>query len=88
MSIMRTTLAINDELLGAAKRRARERGISLGQLVDGALQRELATGQQPTPGPEVPVFTRGTGPQPGVDLRSNRALVEFLDEGLPFEKLR
>jgi hypothetical protein len=28
----------------------------------------------------LPVFTAGTGPRPGVDLRSNRALAELLDD--------
>ncbi|CFA16504.1 PE-PGRS family protein [Mycobacterium tuberculosis] len=32
--------------------------------------------------PTVPVFDAGTGPRPGIDLTSNRALSEVLDEGL------
>src|ERR671925_32603 len=39
---MRTTVSISDELLAAAKRRARERGQTLGEVVDAALRRELA----------------------------------------------
>jgi hypothetical protein len=75
---MRTTVTINDHLLAAAKAVARRRGRSLGQLVEDALRRELAeTGGGPAP--EVPVFNGGTGPRSGVDLRSNRALVELLD---------
>lgn len=45
------------------------------------MRREVAV---PTPRPErppVPVFHGGTGPRPGVDLNSNRALYEALDEG-------
>ena len=88
MSIMRTTVAINDELLTAAKRRARERGISLSKLVDEALERELNKPQVVRGAPEIPVFRGGSGLRPGIDLDSNRAIAEFLDEGLPLEKLR
>lgn len=79
--IMRTTISISDELLVAAKHRARERGQTLGEVVDAALRRELARPDQPGERPVVPVF-RGTGPRAGIDLTSNRALQEALDEGL------
>lgn len=74
---MRTTVTLDDELLASAKTVARRRGYSLGQLLEDALRRELArTGVEP---PSVPVFWGGTGPRPGVNLRSNRALAELLD---------
>jgi hypothetical protein len=85
---MRTTVSIHDELLTAAKRRAGERGITLGQLIDEALQRELHVEHGQTQGPAIPVFRGGGAIQPGVDLNSNRAIAELLDEGLPLEKLR
>lgn len=85
---MRTTLSISDELLAAAKRRARERGQTLGQVVEAALQRELNEAPPSRQGPEIPVFRDGTGPRPGVDLSSNRALLELLDESLPLDELR
>jgi len=85
---MRTTVAINDELLTAAKRRARERGLTLGQFLDEALQRELSAERVDVPRPEIPVFTRGNGVNPAIDLTSNRAIAEFLDEGLPLIKRR
>ncbi|HVX20104.1 MAG TPA: PIN domain-containing protein [Acidimicrobiales bacterium] len=68
---MRTTVAIDDHLLAAAKARAREQGGTLGQLVEAALRRELSH-EEPSTGVPLPVFTSGTGPRPGVDLRSNR----------------
>lgn len=85
---MRTTVTISDELLAAAKRRARSTGQTLGSLVEAALRRELA--RQPTrpPGPPVPVFRGGTGARPGLDLTSNQALYEALDEGVPLEQRR
>ncbi|HKG03976.1 MAG TPA: CopG family transcriptional regulator [Conexibacter sp.] len=78
---MRTTLSISDELLTAAKRRARERGQTLDTFVATALQRELSGDRTPEAACPVPVFRGGTGPRPGVDLSSNRALLEALDEG-------
>ena len=87
MPIMRTTVSIDDELLGAAKRRARERGQTLGEVVDAALRREFADPTQDgPPPPPVPVFTGGTGPRPGVDLTSNRGLHEALDEGVELDR--
>jgi hypothetical protein len=85
---MRTTISIHDELLESAKLRARERGKTLGQLVEDALRRELAVNDEPTGRPPVPVFRGGTGPRPGLDLTSNRAIYEFLDEGVDLDKRR
>lgn len=88
LDIMRTTVSIPDELLVAAKRRARQRGQSLGSVIEDALRRELAAVEGERPRPEVPVFEGGTGPRPGIDLTSNRALHEVLDEGLDLNTLR
>ncbi|MGV0811123.1 antitoxin [Mycolicibacterium boenickei] len=85
---MRTTIAIADELLAAARRRAQQRGQSLGSLVEDALRRELAADQDASPRPTVPVFSGGSGPRPGIDLRSNRALHEALDEGVDLDSRR
>jgi len=84
---MRTTLSIADELLIAAKQRARERGQTLGELVDAALQRELNEPPR-SAAPAVPVFRGGTGPRPGIDLSSNRALLEALEEGVELDDRR
>ncbi|MDQ2723361.1 MAG: antitoxin [Actinomycetota bacterium] len=75
---MRTTLAIDDHVLQAAKAVARQRGNTLGQLVESALRRELAEPNRTAP-PAVPVFRGGTGARADVNLRSNRALMELLD---------
>ena len=85
--IMRTTLAVDDHLLAAAKRRARERGQTLGQVVEDALRRELSAPTAATPG-AVPVFRGGGGLRPGVDATSNRALREALDADLGLAHLR
>jgi hypothetical protein len=85
---VRTTLAIDDRLLNAAKRRARARGMTLGQLVEEALRAELARTPAPAARPAIPVFTGGNGVRAGVDLASNRAIQEVLDEGTALENLR
>jgi hypothetical protein len=84
---MRTTISIADELLKSAKVRAKERGKTLGQLVEDGLRRELAVDYD-APRVEIPVFRGGTGPVPGLDLTSNRAIYEFLDEGVELDKRR
>ncbi len=84
---MRTTVAVDDHLLAAAKQRARARGQTLGLVVEDALRRELAEPATVEP-VDIPVFRGGSGPQPGVDLRSNRALAEVLDGGSEIADLR
>ena len=85
---MRTTVSISDELLAAAKRRAREQGVALGDVIDAALRRELAVGGQQSDRPTVPVFDGRSGPRPGIDLTSNRTLYEALDAGLELDARR
>ncbi|MCA1711306.1 MAG: antitoxin [Actinobacteria bacterium] len=85
---MRTTLSIADELLASAKQRARERHLTLGQVVEAALRRELSEQGRSVVTPEIPVFVGGTGPRPGLDVTSNRALVQELDQDVPLDKLR
>ncbi len=84
---MRTTLAVNDNLLIAARRRARDRGQTLGQVVEDALRREFAAPVEAEP-VDVPVFRGGNGSLPGVDLTSNRAVREALDRGVELDALR
>jgi hypothetical protein len=88
LRIMRTTLSISDELLTAAKRRAQERGQTLGEFVGMALQHELSDARPRGEAPPIPIFRGGTGPRPGIDLSSNRALLEALDEGVELNDRR
>jgi Bacterial antitoxin of type II TA system, VapB len=80
---MRTTISISDELLAAAKRLARERGATLGEVVEAALRREVAVPTQRAERPAVPVMRGRDGLRPGVGLTSNRDLYELLDDGVP-----
>lgn len=84
---MRTTVSIDDELLASAKRRAHDRNQTLGQVVEDALRRELARADDGRVGPPIPVFSGGGGVRPGVDLTSNRAMYELLDEGVELDRL-
>lgn len=84
---MRTTVAIDDEVLEAARRLARRSGTTLGALIEQALRYELGRTTK-SAGPPIPVFRDGTGVQAGVDLTSNRALAELLDEGRDLDQLR
>lgn len=84
---MRTTIAIDDHLLEEAKERARQNGTTLGRLIEDAVRRELNR-RDPGEAPPIPVFTGGGGFNPNIDLSSNRAIQEFLDEGMAPEKLR
>ena len=76
---MRTTVSIEKSLLERAKKRAAQRGQTLGQYVEDAVRKDLIA---PAPAPlmlPLPVFTRGTGMRPGLDPLSNRALYDALD---------
>lgn len=85
---MRTTVSISDELLQAARQRARDSGQTLGSLLEGALRRELARPTTTGDRPPVPTFRGGTGPRPGVDLMSNQSLHEAVDEGVALDRRR
>ncbi len=84
---MRTTVSIDDELLESAKRRALAGGKTLGQFLEAALRRELARNEHERAAPSVPVFRAGTGARPGLDLTSNRAMHEALDDGLALDAM-
>lgn len=84
---MRTTISVDDHLLDSARRRARERGQTLGQVVEDALRRELVEPERHKT-VQVPVFRGGRGAEPGIELTSNRALREALDAGAGLDALR
>jgi hypothetical protein len=85
---MRTLIAIGDYLLRTAKRETRRRGRTLGRLVEEALRRAFSRPAGPTATPDVPILHGTGGVRPGIDVASNRALLEALDEGRPVQRLR
>ncbi|HZM30038.1 MAG TPA: ribbon-helix-helix protein, CopG family [Acidimicrobiales bacterium] len=84
---MRTTVAVDDNLLAAAKELAASRGVSLGRVFEDGL-RALLGRRREDERPEIPVVHGRGGVRPGVDVTSNRALTEVLDEGTALEQLR
>jgi plasmid stability protein len=77
---MRTTIQLDDEVFRAFKRRAAEQGTTLAHEIEEALRAELAARNDATSSEpyRVPTF-RGTAPVPGVDLNSNAALADLLE---------
>jgi hypothetical protein len=76
---VRTTVNIDDRLLEWAKDVAKERKVTLGDLLDEALQ-QLLTDPLHDEGPELPVFQGGGDVMAGVDLNSNRSMFDALDD--------
>ena len=76
---MRTTVAIDDQLLAAAKESAHRAGQTLGEFVEDSLRLKLAS-KPAGAAPVLPTFDRGTGLRPGVDATSNRSLYDSLDD--------
>ena len=83
---MRTTINIDEQVLATAKDEARLRGLTLGQYVERALQHERAAAADPTDDPELPIYEGEFNA--AIGEMSNRELQDFLDEELPWEKLR
>jgi hypothetical protein len=77
---VRVTISISDELLVTARSRAHERDETLDAFIATALRRELGRDGSADDHPAIPVFDGRTGPRPGIDLTSGRALHEALDE--------
>jgi hypothetical protein len=78
---MRTTIRLDDDLLREAKAYALATERTLTQLIEDALRETLARRGAGTKRPRVPLRTfKGAGVQPGVDLDSNAALLDLMDE--------
>jgi len=76
---MRTTLTVDDALLGELRQIAARTGKSLTAVIDDALR--LALSSRPAPSHERVRLTtfRGDGLQPGVDLDDSASLLELMD---------
>lgn len=72
---MRTTVAIDDNLLAHAKQRASEMRLTLGEYLESAIQIELIWGQRVEGRrPRLRTVPGGTL-QPGIDPTSNSSLL-------------
>ena len=78
---MRTTVRLDEELLCEVKRVAAEERTTLTAVLEQALREMLARRQQLRDRPRVrlPSF-KGRGLQPGVDLDSNAALLDLMNQ--------
>ncbi|HET8928327.1 MAG TPA: ribbon-helix-helix protein, CopG family [Microbacterium sp.] len=89
---MRTTVILPDELYRQVKERARAEDRTVTSFLEDALRNELARRHISLQEEDVEAYIaepfHGTGVRPGVDLTSNAALLELMDEGIPIEKLR
>ncbi len=84
---MRTTVRIEDGLYRRAKAAAAQAGRSVGDLIEDALRTYLARSDERRQPAELPIFG-GSGVMPGVDLTSNAALREVMDEEVQLDALR
>lgn len=73
---MRTTIDLDDDVLRALKRRQREEGRTLGQLVSELLAQALAA----TPRPRIDVSWVTADLRPRVDLDDKDAVWAVLDQ--------
>jgi hypothetical protein len=78
---MKTTLDLNDQLLADAKALAAQQRISLTRLIEEGLQLRLsASTAEPPARKRLPVFHGHGGLVAGVDPRSNKAMLDALDD--------
>ena len=77
---MRTTVRLDEDLMGEVRRFARAKGMTLTSVLDQALRDLLMRQAQPALSQRVrlPTF-RGKGLQPGVDLDDSAALLELME---------
>ncbi|MCO4098278.1 toxin-antitoxin system HicB family antitoxin [Gemmatimonas sp.] len=80
---MRTTIRLQDHLLREAKAQAARAGRSLNEFIEDAVWAAVRSdgAREPAPSP-LPLFRGGRGLRPGVDLDSNAALLELMDDDL------
>jgi len=79
---MKTTLDLNDQLLANAKALAAQQRTSLTRVIEEGLQLRLqaSTAEPAKPGRRLPVFQGRGGLVAGVDPRSNKAMLDALDD--------
>lgn len=88
MIALRTTIRIDDALYRRAKARAAQTGRTVSAVIEDALREALRSRPRFSAElPPLPVYG-GSGTLPGVDLASNAALRELMDEGAGVDALR
>ncbi len=85
---MRTTIRISDDLYRDVKALAARSGRTVAAVLEDAVRRGLTT-VEPRAADRYRVVSTGSGGlRPGVDLSSNAAVAEVLDEGVSVDALR
>jgi hypothetical protein len=78
---MRTTVRLDEKLLAEAKKLAVDTGRTFTQVLEDALRVALVQRKQPKRRKPIKLHTcGGNGLQPGVDLSSNAAVQDLMDE--------
>ena len=78
---MRTTVRLDDHLLGEAKAHAARSGCTLTAFIEDAVRCALADARvrEKRGSPKFPTF-KGTGLRPGVDLDDSAALLDVMED--------
>jgi hypothetical protein len=85
---VRTTIRIDDDLYREVKAKAARSRRTVAAVLEDAVRRGLNPADRPPPGSYTIRPTGQGGLRSGVDLASNAALAEEMDEGVPFNALR
>ena len=85
---MRTTIRIEDDLYREVKARAARTGRTVAAVLEDAVRRGLNPTDRAAGGRYTIRPAGRGGLRPGVDLTSNSAIAEAMDEGAPFDALR
>ena len=83
---MRTTVTIDDALYRRVKSHAAQSGRTVGAVIEDAIRASLAGSRPKLDAVDLPVYG-GSGVQPGVDLTSNAALRDTMDENVAINAL-
>lgn len=85
---VRTTIRIDDDLYREVKAMAARSGRTVAAVLEDAVRRGLSSSERPPATPYRVHPTGRGGLRPGVDLSSNAALAEAMDEGASTDALR
>ena len=87
MTAMRTTIRIDDDLYRSVQERAARTGRTVASVLEDAVRAGLAE-PKPATRPFVIRAAGSGGLLPGVDLTSNAAIADVLDEERPLDTVR
>jgi hypothetical protein len=85
---VRTTIRIDDDLYRQVKEKAARSGRTVAAVLEDAVRRGLRPAEQSAAGRYAVRPTGRGGLRPGVDLASNAAIAEAMDEGASVDALR